>query len=837
VAGAVAGDPQLSARSAGPLRGDMQAAQHRNETVDFFISRRGANAAMAQEVADVLLEADYTVLVQDYDILPGSNFVATMHEALKRCRHLVVLLTKDYDASEFTLMELANFLASAARSGGERRLVVLRVDDCNPEGVFAGVVYGDLVGIADPNERKERILAAAEGRSRASARRPKIFENIPPRDLHFTGREHILTQLHGVLMDSDRPAAIMQAAIHGLGGIGKTSLAAEYAHRFASAYAGAWWARAQERTLLVASLATLAGRLEPRLAEEADHEAAAQAGLSRLARSALPYLLIYDNVEMPDTLRDLVPSAGARVLVTTRWADWGGRATEMKLDLLRPDAAAGFLQKRAGRRDEGGAVRLAEALGFLPLALDHAGAYCRLTATSFDAYREKIDGRIARAPMGVSYPASIAATFGLAIEKAAAEYAAAETLLGFLAFLAPERIPLSLVTSDIVDDDARADALMVLAAVSLVEITQLADGSPAVSVHRLVQAATRARLALHERVEATLEQVTRRLMEAFPEGSYRDPKLWPECSVLLPHVLSVRDHAGSSCQSAATATLFAEAGNYLVGRGAYQDAEPLLREAVRLGEKALGPEHLRFVRSLSYLADLLRDTGRYEEAEPFLRRAIASGEQILGREDPRVARWLNDLANLLRDARRFDEAEPLYREAISIGERILGREHPRVANTLHNLALLYANTSRPDEAELLYREAIAIGDRTSGRENPMIATWIDNLANLLRDVGRPDEAEPLYRSAIDIFLKTIGEEHSRTARGYRNFAAFLMMTGRSQEAVQYAELAFSVHERVHGVQHAWTRKSAGVLADVLVALARPDEATALRARCSSPPKS
>jgi hypothetical protein len=260
----------------------MQAAQRQNDAVDFFISRRGAKAAMAQEVADVLLEADYTVLVQDYDILPGSNFVATMHEALKRCRHLVVLLTKDYDASEFTLMELANFLASAARSGGERRLVVLRVDDCNPEGVFAGVVYGDLVGIEDPNERKERILAAAEGRTRAGARRPKIFENIPPRDLHFTGREHILMQLHGVLMDSDRPAAIMQAAIHGLGGIGKTSLAVEYAHRFASAYAGAWWARAQERTLLVASLATLAGRLEPRLAEEADHEAAARAGLSRL---------------------------------------------------------------------------------------------------------------------------------------------------------------------------------------------------------------------------------------------------------------------------------------------------------------------------------------------------------------------------------------------------------------------------------------------------------------------------------------------------------------------------------------------------------------------------
>src|SRR5262249_26264131 len=153
------------------------------------------------------------------------------------------------------------------------------------------------------------------------------------------------------------------------------------------------------------SLATLAIRLEPRLVEEADAEAAAQAGLARVARSTVPYLLIYDNVERPDTLRDLVPSSGARVLLTTRWTDWGGRAAEMKLDLLDAARASDFLQRRAGRRDEAAASRLAEALGFLPLALDHAGAYCRLTGTSFDGYRAKIDARIARAPMGASYPA------------------------------------------------------------------------------------------------------------------------------------------------------------------------------------------------------------------------------------------------------------------------------------------------------------------------------------------------------------------------------------------------------------------------------------------------
>jgi hypothetical protein len=82
--------------------------------------------------------------VQDYDIPHSANFIAAMHDALTRSRHLIVLLTKDYAASRFTMMELTNFLATAGRSADERRLVVLRVDDCDPEGIMAGAVFGDL---------------------------------------------------------------------------------------------------------------------------------------------------------------------------------------------------------------------------------------------------------------------------------------------------------------------------------------------------------------------------------------------------------------------------------------------------------------------------------------------------------------------------------------------------------------------------------------------------------------------------------------------------------------------------------------------------------------------
>ena len=318
-------------------------------TVDFFLSRRGANAAVAQEVAGTLQDAGYTTFLQDYDIPRDGNFVLAMHEALKCCRHLVVLLTKDYDQSEFTRAEVSHFIAAAARADGGRRLVVLRVEDCVPEGLFAAHVFTDLVGVDDPQERRNRILAAAEGRAVASRARPRIFEHVPARDPNFTGRDQSLARLHDLLQGAD--AASSQVALHNFGGTGKTALATEYAHRHAASYSGIWWARAEGRTLLIASLAELAGRLDPSLAGEPDQEKAARAALARLARSAMPFLLVYDNVDTPETLRDLVPAVGARVLITSRWADWMGRAVEMKLDLFGKESAAEFLQKRAGRND------------------------------------------------------------------------------------------------------------------------------------------------------------------------------------------------------------------------------------------------------------------------------------------------------------------------------------------------------------------------------------------------------------------------------------------------------------------------------------------------------
>jgi hypothetical protein len=193
--------------------------------------------------------------------------------------------------------------------------------------------------------------------------------------------------------------------------MGKTALAIEYAHRFRGLYAGVCWCPAETRTGLLSTLASLAVTLGAASAEEADVEKAAKAALRRLAEQRATWLLAYDNVPAPDRIADLLPSAGARVLITSRFSDWSELADEVALGVLPPEQAVALLESRTQRSDALGAEALAEALGRPPLALDHAAAYCKRTQMRFADYGTKAWSLIDAAPRGVGYLRSVAATF------------------------------------------------------------------------------------------------------------------------------------------------------------------------------------------------------------------------------------------------------------------------------------------------------------------------------------------------------------------------------------------------------------------------------------------
>ena len=289
----------------------------------------------------------------------------------------------------------------------------------------------------------------------------------------------------------------------------------------------------------------------------------------------------------------------------------------MPLGVFAAAEAMQFLLDRTDRTDKEGAARLAAELGYLPLALDHAAAYCKRTGTSFDKYRELLPELIKRAPKDADYPRSVYATFSLAIEHAAAECAVVETLMGILAYFAPDDIPLSLISADVMNEVARGAAVAALYEVSLLEVENEGDQAT-VSLHRLAQTVMRDRLAASGETETTAALALALIAVAFPFQS-DDIRTWPACAALRAHTIAVlvqhrqgiRDEGDIS---EVTGPLLSKLALYLEARAEYGEAEPLSRRTLAIGEKIYGPDHPEVATRLNNLAVLLeKGFGNYEE--------------------------------------------------------------------------------------------------------------------------------------------------------------------------------------------------------------------------------
>lgn len=317
----------------------------------------------------------------------------------------------------------------------------------------------------------------------------------------------------------------------------------------------------------------------------------------------------------------------------------------MALDVLPPAEAISFLQTRTGRGDASGAKTLAEALGYLPLALDHAAAYCRRTQIRFTDYAAKASSLVATVPRGAGYPRSVAATFDLAITEAAAQSVEAEALMTYLAHCAPERIPMTLVEGAIDDETKRMQALASLVEVSLVKHDPFEDGTLAVTVHRLVQSVARTRAKANGLARGAVERIAARLATQYPDDGYSNPRSWPLCAQLTPHLLAQKaSETTEILELPHWPHLLNRAGDYFHGRASYMQAASLFRDVLAIRERVFGPQHPSTATSLNNLAGLLRDQGDLEGARPLFERALAIHENARGPGHPDTATSLNNLA-------------------------------------------------------------------------------------------------------------------------------------------------------------------------------------------------
>jgi tetratricopeptide (TPR) repeat protein len=704
-------------------------------------------------------------------------------------------------------------------------------------------LFGDNPGYAAWRaELREahRIARASEtAQDGIGASKPASIISLPYPSLGslFKGRDEFLKGLHASLSRGSGRTAIVGSAVYGLGGIGKTRAAVEYAWAHQDDYTALVFVIADTPEALRRNLAALVGPMVLNLAEQhaAEEGVRLKAVLDWLRRHP-GWLLILDSLDMPEALEEaddlLSKITGGRVLVTSRLANFAGHFDPLELDVLGVEDAVAFLLERTDRRrhktpdDAATARQLAIDLGGLALALEQAGAYVAKLGISFSRYRElwrdnwdKVarwsDERITK------YPRAVAVTWKTSVDQLTP---AGRRLLERLAWFAPEPIPnflLEVPVPDVAGDDF-ADTLADLADYSLAR--RNADKQE-FSIHRLVQDVTRRGLVDEERRRSLVEALT--WVNAGFVGEPQDVRTWPRLDPLAPHVRVIVQHADGAEINEPTARLMNQLGLLLQVKARYFEAEPLHRRALVIGEASYGPDHPEVAIRLNNLAGLLRETNRLTEAEPLFRRALTIDVDSYGLDHPATARILINLATLLQATNRLNEAETLYRWALAIFEASFGPDYPDVATHLNNLAELLLETNRSSEAEPLYRRALAIDEVSYGPDHPDVATGLNNLAALLDATNRQSEAEPLYRRALAIFEASYSPDHPHLAAGLNNLAELLRATNRLSEAEPLYQRALAIVEASYGPDHPHVEAGLNNLALLLEATNRLSEAEQL----------
>ncbi|HWY84922.1 MAG TPA: FxSxx-COOH system tetratricopeptide repeat protein [Roseiarcus sp.] len=643
------------------------------------------------------------------------------------------------------------------------------------------------------------------------ARRPR---NLPFASLGglFAGRDEDLDDLHTALPD----AKGTPVALCGLGGIGKTRLAIEYAWSREAVYSALLFVSASDGAALNAGLAGLTAFEILDLPEkEARDDATKITAVLRWLESNPTWLMILDNVDDRAAVAEvakLMPRLkGGHVVVTARASNFPAGVRKLEVSTLDEKAAAQFLLDRTeadrskSKDDTALALDLARELGGLALGLEQAGAHIATDRIGFARYlklwsdsREKA---LAWADATVTgSDRTLATTWATSVAQLSPP---SRRLLDRLAFLAPDPIPDSLLDVTVPGQSSETDAyearsgLYIYSLIS--RVTEEDGGAPGFVVHRLVQDFAR-RAMSDERRAQVLRKALEWVNAAFV-GTASDVRNWPILDPLAPHALAVARNADADEIAEPTGRLFNQLGLLLKAKADYSEAEPVYRRALAINEAIHGPGHPDIASNLNNLAQLLQATNRLAEAEPLMRRALAIEEQNHGPDHPNVAIHLGNLGQLLKDTNRLAEAEPLMRRALAMGEQIYGAEHPKVAVRLNNLAGLLQETNRFAEAEPLRHRALAIDEQSYGPDHPNVAVQVGNLAGLFEATGHLAEAEPLRRLALAVHEASLGPSHPYVAIGLDNLAGLLQLTNRLAEAEPLYRRALAINEASYGPDH------------------------------------
>jgi hypothetical protein len=603
--------------------------------------------------------------------------------------------------------------------------------------------------------------------------------NIPARNPGFTGRDALLEAVRERLLAGDK--AVVQA-LHGMGGVGKTQLATEYAHRFAETYDLAWWINSEQGGLIGEQFAALGLALG--CVQAAAGTQVVRAVVLAELRERGRWLLIFDNAENPADVTPWLPGRGGHVLITSRERGWAEVAAPVDVDVLaRPESVA-ILQTRVPGLAEADADPLADQLGDLPLAIAQAAGFIADTGMASAQYlallRTRAGQLLAQAPPGSTYPQSLAAATQLTADRLARDDPAAAQLASLCAFLAPELIPGELLTgatsvmpgelaARVADPLAWRPTLAHLGRQSLARIDHRG-----LQMHRLTQAILRDRLT-PEQAAATRTQ-TEAMLAAGNPGDPDNPATWPRWARLMPHLLAA-DLAATD--SPGLRQLGCDACWYLLARGDIPTAYDLAINLRQQWRERLGDDQEHTLEIARYLGWALQAMGRWTEARDLDQDTLDRKRQVLGEDHPSTLVCANHLVNDLRLLGELNAAHDLARDSLDRKRRVLGEDHPDTLRMAQYLAATLRELGEARAARDLNQDTLARQRRVRGEDHPDTLRTATNMALDLHDLGEVQAARDLDQDTLDRKRQVLGEDHPDTLTCARNLALDLRILGQS----------------------------------------------------------
>lgn len=624
-----------------------------------FVVHNIVDRLWAEWIVWQLQDAKYSTMMEG-DFLPGSNLMFEREKALVEAERVIIILSPDYLRALLTETIWAAALFQD-KSGKKGKLLPVLVRKCEPQALLGPIIPIDLVGLDEPTARDTLLAKVSRERKKPTAsppfpggvqeaapKQPRFpgylppIRNIPPYNPLFTNREHILDGFYDRLKIG-KAGFVHIHTIGGLGGIGKTQTALAYAYQHSHNYQALLWVNADKRETLVEDLVNVANLLGLLKKNEQDRYEAIT-NVKRWLEDHADWLLILDDLEDSQTIKDFIPSVGnGHILLTTRAQAAGTIAQSIELDKMTPEDGALFLLRRAkiigpdatlddaSATDRAVAWEISQTLSNLPLALDQAGAYIEEASCRLEDYLnryQKQRAKLLKRRGGITsdhpsdHPESVADTWSLDFRKIQQTHPAAIKVLQLCAFLHPDTIPEEIITEGLPEiGDELDDAIAELRKFSLVHRNAT---TRTLTIPCLVQTVLRDEMDEHTQHQWS-ERAVQAVNHVFPNA---EPVKWEHCQRYFSHVQVCATFIEQwKIELIEARQLLYRMGCHLHTHAQYAQTEPLFIQALSIWGQTLGSENYQVAKVLENYASLLRKIKGEVEAAELETRAMTIQEK------------------------------------------------------------------------------------------------------------------------------------------------------------------------------------------------------------------